>query len=398
MASIYPTRKSGKVVSYKFKACLGRDEQQKQVTRCTTWTPPAGLTPAKEQKAAERAAALWEEELKAEQAASEQNAAPKKIRLADFIRDIWLPLEIENGERKPGTVTFYKSMTALILEHFKENILQEVNSTDIQRYLTFLRTVHKGRNGAGLSAKSLRHQYATLKLIFDNAMRRELIERSPMDKVDAPRLSKHPVDALNEREAQVFFAALSECPLDFRCILQLLITTGVRRGECTGLKWKDVDFTSGTIKIERNVTYSSGNGIVVGTPKTENSIRTVPVMDSTCSLLSQLQKQTKAEHPDALLKEAYLFPSTTSVFQPRDPNTITRRLKRFMKRSGLPDLSPHDLRHSCATLLLSQGADIKSVQEILGHSDASTTLNFYVKSDLRQMKAATEKYAAAFNL
>ena len=69
-----------------------------------------------------------------------------------------------------------------------------------------------------------------------------------------------------------------------------------------------------------------------------------------------------------------------------------------MMNNDFPYLSPHDLLHSCATLLLSQGADIKSVKEILGHADASTTLNFYVKADLQQMKSATEKYAAAFNL
>lgn len=95
---------------------------------------------------------------------------------------------------------------------------------------------------------------------------------------------------------------------------------------------------------------------------------------------------------------AFLFCKDGAPFEPRDPSAVTRRMKRFVTRAGLPDVSPHDLRHTCASLLLSSGADIKSVQEILGHADASTTLNFYVKTDLRQMRLATEKYAKAFDL
>ena len=398
MASIRETKRNGKTVSYRFTACLERDAQGKQVRQYKTWTPAAGLTPSKAKKAAERAAREWEQEIR-EEFAAKKDGRPLEIPLekrrdsfSEFVRQVWFPFEIDNGERKPGIITFYRSMTKLILEYFSTACLQDVTPTDIQKYLLYLRTEKE------LSPKTLRHQYAVLKLIFDNAERREMIVKNPMKQVDTPKLQKHPVDALSGEEARAFFRAISECPLDFRCILQLLITTGIRRGECAGLKWKDIDPTNQTIQIERNVTYSSGNGIVVGSPKTQNSVRVVPIMDSTLTLLSQYRREVQKEHPDILLNEAYLFPNTASVFEPRDPNTITRRVKRFMKRSGLPDLSPHDLRHSCATLLLAQGADIKSVQEILGHADASTTLNFYVKSDLQQMRAAAEKYAAAFNL
>ena len=405
MASIRENRKNGKTVSYRFTTCLERDICGKQIRRYLTWTPPEGLTAAKAKKAAERAADAWEQEIKAEyQKQKEQGSAyrlPPEQRHDDFtafVNEIWLPLQVRGGNDKPTTVAFYQHMAKTITDYFKGAVLQEISPIDIQKYLTYLRTTYKSKLGKPLSAKTLRHQYGTLNLIFGYAEKNEMISKNPMRKVDSPKREKKPVDALTQEQATRFFSLLSDCPLDFRCILHLLITTGIRRGECMGLKWKDIDEKVSTVKIERNVSYTPESGIIVSTPKTAKSIRTIPLMPSTLLLLQQLKKQMKAKHPNTILKEAFLFPNDKDLFAPRDPNAITRRVKRFMRNNDFPDLSPHDLRHSCATLLLAQGADIKSVQEILGHADASTTLNFYVKSDLQQMRSATDKYAAAFNL
>ena len=405
MATIRENKKNGKTVSYRFTVCLERDIRGKQIRQYTTWTPEEGLTPAKAKKAAERAADAWEQEVRAEyqkkKALGQAYRLPPDKRRDDFtafINDTWLPLQVCGGNDKPTTIAFYQHMAKYITDSFQGAVLQEISPIDIQKYLVYLRTQYKSRLGKPLSPKTLRHQYATLNLIFGYAEKQEMIAKNPMKKVDAPKKEKKPVDALTQEQAAQFFRLLSTCPLDFRCILQLLITTGIRRGECMGLQWGDIDEQASTIRIERNVSYTPESGIIVSTPKTANSIRTIPIMPSTLHLLKQWKEQTEQEYPNTILKSAFLFPKGKDVFAPRDPNAVTRRVKRFMKNNGFPDLSPHDLRHSCATLLLSQGADIKSVQEILGHADASTTLNFYVKADLRQMQAATEKLAAAFNL
>lgn len=405
MASIRENQKNGKTVSYRFTVCLDRDVRGKQIRRYTTWTPPDGLTPAKEKKAAEHAADAWEQEVKAEyQKEKEQGCAyrlPPEQRHDDFtafVNETWLPLQVRSGNDKPTTVAFYQHMANTITNYFDGAVLQEISPVDIQKYLTYLRTTYKSKLGKPLSAKTLRHQYSTLNLIFSYAEKHEIIAKNPIRKVDIPKREKKPVDALTREQAKRFFNLLSDSPLDFRCMLHLLITTGIRRGECIGLRWKDINETAITIKIERNVSYTPESGIVISTPKTSSSIRTIPLMSSTLLLLQQLKQQVKTENPNVLLNEAFIFPSEKDLFEPRDPNAVTRRVKRFMKLNGLPDLSPHDLRHSCATLLLAQGADIKSVQDILGHADASTTLNFYVRSDLNQMKAATDKLSAAFNL
>ncbi len=408
MAAIRENKKNGKVVSYRFTTCLERDAQGKQIRRYTTWTPPEGLTPAKAKKAAERAADAWEQETRKEYQEEKKAAAcgmayhlpPEKRRddFCAFVNDVWLPLHVRGGNCKPTTVAYYKNIAKVITDYFSGCVMQEISPIQIQKYLVYLQTIYKTPQGKPLAPKSVRHHYGTLTNIFGYADKQEMIAKNPMQRVDAPKKVKKAVDALTQEQASRFFEALPACDLDFRCMLHLFITTGVRRGECMGIKWRDLDFKRGTVTIARCVTYTPECGVIVSTPKTENSVRTIPLMPSTVKLLQEWKKQTQAENPATVLKDAFLFPKGKDVFEPRDPNSITRRVKRFMVTNGFPDLSPHDLRHSCATLLLAEGADIKSVQEILGHADASTTLDYYVKTDLQQMKAATQKYAAAFNL
>ena len=219
-----------------------------------------------------------------------------------------------------------------------------------------------------------------------------------MRKVEAPKKVKKPVDALTQEQAIKFFADVSVLPIDFRCMMLLFATTGIRRSECVGLKWGDFDENEGVLHIRRGGSYTPEDGVVISTPKTANSIRTVPLVPQMTELLVILKHHTQHEYSCMFIEEGFIFHGESGLHCPRNPDAITRRVKRFMKNNNLPDLSPHDLRHSCATLLLAQGADIKSVQQILGHADASTTLNFYVRADLNQMRSATEKYAAAFNL
>lgn len=269
---------------------------------------------------------------------------------------------------------------------------------DIEQYLAFIQTDYCGRYGKPLTPKTARHHYSTLNLIFKYAVERGLISVNPMERVRPPKRERKPVDALNQEEAKEFLDAVNASPLETRCLLLVLLTTGIRRGECAGLRWGDIKDNAKTISVKRSVSYTAQTGLVVNSPKTTNSIRTIPLIPSVYDTLLVLRTYTQAKHPHDDLRNAYIFPSKDDLFTPRTPDSITRLLKRFMARHELPNLSPHDLRHSCATLLLANGADIKSVQNILGHADASTTLNFYVRADLSQMRNSTAKLAAAFDL
>lgn len=386
MASIYPKVKDGKTVSFKFKAFLGRDENGKQITKCKTWIPPKTTNEQKLRAIAEKEATVWEFEAARMWKDENKRTSRSEITFADFVEKIWFPSQMNEKDHRRSTVSFHTSLLKIILPYFGEKRLCYIESCDIEKYLDYLRNTKKTFKNTSFAPKTIRHHYSTLKLIFTYAVKLCYIDQNPTDKVDSPKLVRHKVDALTNAEAKLFIAEIEKLPLRQYSIYMLILTTGIRRGECFGLQWRDIDFENRLLHIERNATYNSKYGVSVGEPKTETGIRTIPLTDK---MLKVLKAYKGSEQP--LAADAFLFHSQKSIYEPQAPTYLTKHMKRFMKRIGFPDMSPHDLRHTCASLLLQSGADVKSVQDILGHTDASTTLNFYVRSDINSMRSSVEK-------
>ena len=404
MATIIEKTKDGKIVSFKIMVLLGRDEKNKQRFKCKTWRPEKEMSKSQSRREAEKWASVWEKKVKQEYLSSKEETdipkvrSQKQVSFSQFTNEIWMPLAVKDGEHCNTTVAMYQHILNVIMPFFKDNPLNEITPIQISQYLQWLRKEYRTNKGKPVSASTVKHHYDILKIIFTYAEKNDFIQYNPMCRVDTPKTQRKKVDALTIEEAERFFHSLGNCNLEFRCILMIMITTGLRRGECVGLQWQDISFESATVIIQRSVTYTSTSGIEIKPPKTNNSIRIVPLMQSVLQLLTALRYQREFSFPDTDLAKTFLFCRADNPFIPREPTCITRLTKQFFKKSGLPDMSPHDLRHSCASLLLANGADIKSVQEILGHADARTTLNYYVRADIEQARLATEKYANAFGL
>ena len=346
------------------------------------------MTVKKARKEAEKYAIKWEKEQKNlyENEKADESSGDVEYSFEYIVNKLWFPLIVEYSERKPKTIQSYKYLAEKICFYFKDRDIRSITPLDIQKYLLYLRTDCNNKNKKPLSKKTIRHHYCVLSLIFGFAIDNEIIVKNPIVKVKTPKLENKKVDAFTKEEAKKLLFFLQECDIEFQCILLFMLTLGLRRGEVIGLQWADIDLIRGVVSINRSVTNVHGKGIYVDAPKTENSIRVLPIPRMLLGLLDEYKKDKCQGEKET----DYLFSGESGYDTPRDPDAITRRVKRFMARCGLPDMSPHDLRHSCATLLLQSGADIKSVQEIMGHADASTTLKYYVRTDIEQMRKATE--------
>lgn len=222
---------------------------------------------------------------------------------------------------------------------------------------------------------------------------KDVIERTPMDKVDRPKARKAEIkgreaDAYSVEEVQRIFFALEREPLKWRTMLHLLIDTGIQRGECCGLQWKNIDFKANTITISGNLCYTPTKGVYLDTPKSGRT-RTIDVDPDVIELLCQLRVEQSSK-----AISLWVFTQENSP-EPMHPQSPTRYLKKFSERCGIPGLHPHALRHTFASIAIINGADVASVSEKLGHSDKAVTLRMYTHADQESMKRTSQIFREA---
>lgn len=377
--------KAGEVTGYRLRVCVGRDEQYKQVWRTCTIPRPEGLTPAKERKEVQRIADEWEAAQKEEYQRTNAKTDKSKITFADFIETRWIPDHVLDGAHKPAGVTFYKYISTVIIAYFgRKKQLTQIDTESVKRFIGYLNKEARTQKGEPYSAETRVHVYNALRNILNYAKRMHYIKNNPCDDLlekEKPHKEKKAIDFLDPEQAREFLYYLDSEPFFWRVFVNVLLTCGLRRGECVGLQWRDIDDINPnepTLSISRNVTIdrNSPEKYSIGTTKTGVD-RVIPLSSRVYGLLMDLKHEREEQLQAELSPDTFIFCRDGEPLKPLYPTSPTKWLRRFVERHDLPDISPHDLRHSAATIAMEAGASLKQVQQLLGHSNATVTMQFY---------------------
>jgi len=240
---------------------------------------------------------------------------------------------------------------------------------------THVRGLYKEKLSS-LSPRTVQYIHVTLHKALKQAVSDGLIPRNATEAVKPPQVRREEIRPLTPEQVKMLLEAASGDRLE--ALYVLAVHTGLRQGELLGLKWDDIDLETGTLQVRRALTTAKG-GPRLAAPKTKGSRRRVSLTGSAAQALkSHLERQLEEiDRAGSLWQEnGLVFASETGA--PLDRRDLTsRRFKPLLKRAGLTHFRFHDLRHTCATLLLTQNVNPKVVSEMLGHSSIAITLDTY---------------------
>lgn len=269
----------------------------------------------------------------------------------------WLA-DVVTPNLRPRTAERYKELTnKYLIPQLGLHKIRELNPMHVQKFINALPKTIKP-----LTVRNIR---AVLRRALNNAIAWRLVEYNAAQVVTLPKAEKQRTGSLELEQVQKFLAVVKGHRLE--ALYLIAVVLGLRQGEILGLRREDVDLDKLELRIDSQVLWEGGKLKRVPT-KTDASKRSVYIPD----LLIEPLRRVLEEPANGSL----LFPS--EVGTPISPRNLVRQFKALLKKAGLPDtIRFHDLRHTAASFALANGMDIKTTQDMLGHAQASTTLDIY---------------------
>lgn len=309
------------------------------------------------------------------------------ILFTDFLLK-WL--RVAKSTVKLTTYASYEMMaTRIIIPYFETlNIkLKELTTEDIQEFYS--------AQLERVSANTVIHYHAVIHRALKYAVKIKTIQSNPAVNVERPRKEKFIGSFYDKKEINTLFDIIQGHPLEVA--IKLAAFYGLRREEIIGLKWTAIDFENNTLTIQHTVTECNLDGkhieVASDTAKTDSSLRTMPLVTNFRAML--FAKKEKQEHYRKLCGRSYCKEYLDYIFvnemgERWKPRYLSDGFKRILEQNGLRRIRFHDLRHTCASLLLANNVPMKKIQEWLGHSDFSTTANIYAHLDFQSKISSAE--------
>ena len=298
-------------------------------------------------------------------------ATPQQT-VGQFLTD-WLEQTHKHSVR-PRTYERYEEAIRLhLIPVLGKHRLQKLSAQHVQAFYARMTC-------EGLSPSTVNYYHSVLHNALGTAVKWGLVPRNVCDLVTPPRKVRFEIQPFTLKQVQSFFDAIRGHK--WEALFTLALATGMRQGELLGLKWQDINFTTGILQVRRILTRvpsrTSPRVFIEAEPKTQYSRRSITVASFALESLQQhrlRQEEARKKAGACWQDHDYVFCTLTGTHL--RPNHVVDEFKKLLKKADLPDIRFHDLRHSAATLLLSLGVHPKVVQELLGHTQISMTMDIY---------------------